>query len=180
MSNCPASCVANAAPYLQGAGRRFSDYYELKEVIGTGGCGSVNGGICKENKQSVAIKIVPRARVYGWSKIGSLVVPKEVVLLYRLHHRYVIKLLDYFEESDNYIIVMERPKKYIDLFDYITQKEYLSEKTSRYLFRQIVEAVLYCQLMGVVYRDIKDENILIDLKTGHVKLIDFGSGTYLK
>ncbi|XP_065911820.1 serine/threonine-protein kinase pim-3-like [Dysidea avara] len=180
MSNCPASCIANAAPYLQGAGRRFSDYYELKEVIGTGGFGSVYGGICKENKQSVAIKVVPRARVFGWSKIGSLVVPKEVALLHRLHHRYVIKLLDYFEEPDNYIIVMERPEKYIDLFDYITQKEYLSEKTSRYLFRQIVEAVLYCQSMGVVHRDIKDENILIDLKTGHVKLIDFGSGTHLK
>jgi len=63
------------------------------------------------------------------------VVPKEVALLHRLHHKYVIRLLDYFEEPDNYIIVMERPEKYIDLFDYITQKEYLSEKTSRYLFR---------------------------------------------
>lgn len=68
-------------------------------------------------------------------QIGSLVVPKEVALLHKLQHKYIIKLLDYFEESNNLIIVMERPQKYIDLFDYITEKEYLSERTTRYLFR---------------------------------------------
>ena len=35
--------------------RKFSDFYELKEVIGTGGFGSVYGGICKANKQQVGL-----------------------------------------------------------------------------------------------------------------------------
>ena len=45
---------------------------------------------------------------------------------------------------------------------------------------QVVEAVQYCMSMGVLHRDVKDENILIDLKTSQIKLIDFGSGTFLR
>lgn len=107
-------------------------------------------------------------------------VPREVALLHCLDHKFVIKMLDYFEDSDHFYIVMERPEKYIDLFDYITQKGVVSERSSRYLFRQILEAVQYCQAMGVVHRDVKDENILIDLKTNQIKLIDFGSGTFFR
>lgn len=113
-------------------------------------------------------------------QIGHHLVPKEIVLLNSMDHKYIIKMLDYFEDQDNFYIVMERPEKYIDLFDYITGKRTISERSARYLFRQILEAVQYCTAKGVLHRDVKDENILIDLKTSQIKLIDFGSGTFLK
>ena len=47
-------------------------------------------------------------------------------------------------------------------------------------FVQVVEAVQYCMSMCVLHRDVKDENILIDLKTSQIKLIDFGSGSFLR
>lgn len=118
-------------------------------------------------------------QIFYCLQIGDQVVPKEVALLHGLQHDFIIKMLDYFEDVDHFYIVMERPEKYIDLFDYITQKGTVSDRSSRYLFRQVVEAVQYCLAMGVVHRDVKDENILIDLKNNQIKLIDFGSGTFL-
>jgi len=127
----------------------------------------------------VAVKIIPKSKVFSWSKIGQQIVPKEVALLHCVQHQFIIKMLDYFEDADHFYIVMEKPDRYIDLFDYITQKGVVSERSSRFLFRQIIEAVQYCLSVGVVHRDVKDENILIDLQTNQIKLIDFGSGTFL-
>lgn len=77
-------------------------------------------------------------------------------------------------------MVLERPVHHKDLFDYITEKKYLSEQEAREIFRQVVEATLYCESKGVFHRDIKDENLLLDMKTGEVKLFDFGSGSVLE
>ena len=85
----------------------------------------------------------------------------------------VIKLLDYFDTPDSFYVVMERFNSK-NLFDFITEQGPLPEHLVRDLFMQLVDTVIKCHEKGVVHRDIKDENILIDINTFKIKLIDLG------
>ncbi|KAJ3110330.1 hypothetical protein HDU96_006714 [Phlyctochytrium bullatum] len=61
-----------------------------------------------------------------------------------------------------------------DLFEVIERNPTMPERTVRYIFAQIVDAVAHLHGMGFVHRDIKDENVIIDDALS-VKLIDFGA-----
>merc|ERR1711971_1432028 len=67
-----------------------------------------------------------------------------------------------------------------DLFDFISEQGPLPETLAKDLFKQILQTIMDCHKRGIVHRDIKDENILIDIKTFRTKVIDFGSGAYIE
>ncbi|XP_078481808.1 uncharacterized protein LOC144742682 [Ciona intestinalis] len=161
----------------------FKKIYDIRGIIGVGGGGTVYAGTRKADNVQVAIKQVPKAKVKRWGKLDGRVVPIEFELLHRAAfsgNRGVIAMMDWYERRNSYILVMERPQPVIDLFDYLNQHGALPEKVAKNIFKQIVEAVLHCHANGVVHRDIKDENVLLNLHTSEAKLIDFGCGTMLK
>ncbi|CAF3234589.1 unnamed protein product [Rotaria socialis] len=143
-------------------------YYELLKTVGHGGFGKVKQAIHLLTGEFVAIKIIDKA------KLGSDVVrvALEIKAMKDLRHQHICQLYQVIETAEYYFLVLE----YFcngELFDYIVNRNRLSEEQARHFFRQIVSAVAYMHKKGYCHRDLKPENLLLDRRE-NLKLIDFG------
>lgn len=93
----------------------------------------------------------------------------------------IIKLIDWVDNDDHYIIIMERPTPCMDLLRFLNHNNKpLDEKMGRHIMWQAIHAARVCFDRGVFHRDIKLENLLVNPDTLEVKLIDFGCGSTVK
>merc|ERR1712168_1348592 len=119
-----------------------------------------------QDKLPVAIKRVMREKVKRWETVQGYQVPQEIALMLRCYgHPGIIKLVDWYECLDSFILIMERPEKAVDLFDYIREKGKINEREAKIIFKQVLGAVNHIHHSGVVHRDIKDENIVLNRET---------------
>ena len=152
------------------------NFYKYGRVIGRGAFGKVNIGLNILTGRIVAIKSFNKKNLINESSKNKILY--ETNLMRGLCHPSVTKILETFECENYMLIIME----YIsggNLQNFVKKRRKLCEKTAKILFRQIIQGIRYIHSKGIVHRDIKLENILLDLNN-IIKICDFGVGKLIK
>ncbi|XP_076922364.1 CBL-interacting serine/threonine-protein kinase 11-like [Bidens hawaiensis] len=144
--------------------------YDVGRLLGCGAFAKVYYARDINTGHSVAIKVINKHKI---SHNAQLVmnVKREIDIMRRLRHPYIVKLYEVMATKTKIYFVMEFVKGG-ELFAKVA-KGRLSESQSRRYFQQLVSAIGYCHSHGVFHRDLKPENILID-ENGDLKVSDFG------
>lgn len=151
-------------------GMLLENRYEILEVIGSGGMSVVYKALDSRLNRFVAVKVLRdeiahdvelRSRFQAEAQAVAMLAHPNIVAVYDVSHN---KDLDY--------IVMELIEG-VTMKQYLAEKGKLSAKETAYFSAQICKALQQAHDHGIVHRDIKPQNIMID-KDGVVKVADFG------
>ena len=149
---------------------KFGDYI-LGQTLGEGEFGKVKMGWKKDSTVQVAIKLIRKESLAG----NATRLPKiyrEIAILRELQHPNIVRLHEFVETERHMGIILEYASGG-ELFDYILNHRYLKDPSARRLFAQLVSGVGYLHRKGIVHRDLKLENLLLD-RNKNIIITDFG------
>lgn len=146
------------------------DDFELLQVLGKGSFGKVMLARKKGQDQLFAIKILKKDVIVQNEELEHTQTERRV--LQSVRHPFLVRLYYSFQSEDRLYFVMD----YVnggELFYHMQREGRFDEARARYYLAEIVCAIGYLHRKGIVYRDLKLENLLLDT-AGHVLVTDFG------
>lgn len=151
--------------------RALSAHYDVDSEIGRGGMGVVYRGKDRRLKRTVAIKVLPPE--LGFRSDIKTRFLREAETAAQLNHPNIVDIYSVDETEGLVYFVMA----YIDgdnLAKRLHDHGALSIDETRRTLRDVADALAYAHERGVIHRDIKPDNILIDAKSGRPMVTDFG------
>ncbi|TVY78140.1 Protein kinase C-like [Lachnellula suecica] len=156
-----------------GSGRRIGlDHFNFLAVLGKGNFGKVMLAETKQTKQLYAIKVLKKEFIIENDEVESVRSEKRVLLIAnKERHPFLLNLHACFQTETRVYFVME----YIsggDLMLHI-QRGQFGTKRAQFYAAEVCLALKYFHENGVIYRDLKLDNIMLTLD-GHIKVADYG------
>jgi serine/threonine protein kinase/Tfp pilus assembly protein PilF len=163
-------------PESLGKGELFAGRFELIEELGSGGMGKVYRAFDKKIGEEVALKLLHPEIALDERTVHRF--RNEIKLARRITHKNVCRLHELHEEGKTLFITME----YVpgqDLKGLIREAGALSTGKTISIAKQVVEGLAEAHDLGVIHRDLKPQNIVVD-KAGLAKIMDFGIARSLR
>ncbi|XP_015460826.3 hormonally up-regulated neu tumor-associated kinase homolog A [Astyanax mexicanus] len=145
--------------------------YLIGRKLGEGSFAKVREGLHALTGEKVAVKVIDKRKAKKDSYVTKNL-RREGQIQQMIRHPNITQLLDILETENSYYLVMELCPGG-NLMNYIYEKKRLDEREAQKYIRQLVMAVEHLHRAGVVHRDLKIENLLLD-EEDNIKLIDFG------
>ena len=153
-----------------GTGKRFAGRYEVIETVGAGAMGMVYRTKDLELDEEVAIKTVKPELVVDDTAVERF--KDEIRLARRISHRNVVRTHDFGEWQGVYYLTMEYVEG-VTVRDLLDTRGQLGVSPTMAIATQLAAALVVAHEQGVIHRDIKPQNLLLD-SGGVLKVMDFG------
>ncbi|XP_063769832.1 death-associated protein kinase 1 [Pseudophryne corroboree] len=155
----------------------LEDYYEIGEELGSGQFAVVKK--CQEKSSGVqyAAKFIKKRRTKSSRRgVTREDIEREVSILKEIQHPNVITLHEVYENKTDVILILELVAGG-ELFDFLAEKESLTEEEATEFLKQILNGVHYLHSLQIAHFDLKPENIMLldrNMPKPRIKIIDFG------